>query len=232
MSVMGSMSNMLTSLFISSDVEDEAVPMASAFPPPQSPGSVLRPNRFAGWLKKKGVNNPAFQDRWFVLDGDTLAWYADPDSAASRGNPKGCVRLEKAAVLEQDPQDPFTASQLRFAVAPSGAHAVNAPHAQRTFVLEADTEDSRAVWLHILGRAAGDGRWVRPSDTELGGLLDDMLEAQGAKGHVAEKMHALPAAMRWQLLYLLWLYCTMAVVYYGRTYSGCTYCGYTYYGST
>ena len=129
---MGSMSNILTSWFASE--EDEAT--TSAFPPPQSPGSVLHPNRLTGWLKKKGVNNPAFQARWFVLEGDALAWYSDPESAASRANPKGCIRLEKARVLEQDPDDPFTSSQLRLAVTPSGAHAVNAPHAQRTFVLE------------------------------------------------------------------------------------------------
>ena len=50
------------------------------------------------------MNNPALQARWFVLDGDTLAWYADPDSAArDRAHPKGCLRLERAAVLEHAP---------------------------------------------------------------------------------------------------------------------------------
>ena len=155
--MMGSMSNMLTSLF--SSEEEEVAPMAAAFPPPQIAGSVLRPHQRSGWLQKKGVNNPALQARWFVLDGDTLAWYAAPDSAAQdRAHPKGSLRLERAAVLEHDPED--TVSHLRFALTPSGTHAANAAHAQRTFVLEAGTLDSRAEWLRLLSRAAEDGRWV------------------------------------------------------------------------
>ena len=46
MSVMGSMSNMLTSLFASE--EEEGAPMAAAFPPPQVAGSVLQPHRLSG----------------------------------------------------------------------------------------------------------------------------------------------------------------------------------------
>ena len=44
---MGSMSNMLTSLFASE--EEEGAPMAAAFPPPQVAGSVLQPHRLSGW---------------------------------------------------------------------------------------------------------------------------------------------------------------------------------------
>ena len=107
------------------------------FPSPlyDARGSVLQPQVAIGWIKiVEGGDTKAPEWFYLMLHGDTLAWYADPESAAQdRTHPKGWLCLEAATVLEPPMHDPLGENKL----ARTSASCLSGGLFQRQSVLQA-----------------------------------------------------------------------------------------------
>ncbi|KAL1132830.1 hypothetical protein AAG570_010782 [Ranatra chinensis] len=109
-----------------------------------------------GWLVKRGEVNKAFQKRWFVLKGNLLFYFE------KRGDrePLGVVVLEGCTIELAEDEDQF-AFKIVF-------------HGQgnRSYILEADSQESMEQWMKALACASYD--YMKLMVTELQRQLDEM----------------------------------------------------------
>eukprot|EP00698_Gefionella_okellyi_P025917 TRINITY_DN9691_c0_g2_i1.p1 TRINITY_DN9691_c0_g2~~TRINITY_DN9691_c0_g2_i1.p1 ORF type:complete len:1870 (-),score=435.08 TRINITY_DN9691_c0_g2_i1:22-5631(-) len=69
--------------------------LATAAPAAAAPVSAIPGSEFEGYLEKTGGANPAYQKRYFVLVGKTLAYYkTNPATLTAKSKPQGAIELD------------------------------------------------------------------------------------------------------------------------------------------
>lgn len=91
-----------------------------------------------GYLNKRGEINGSFRRRWFVLRGNLLFYFKQPDDT----EPTGVIVLENCVVGVSEHEDHY-AFELSFGG--SGT---------RTYVLAADTQEEMEDWMRMLSRSS------------------------------------------------------------------------------
>ncbi|NXN78680.1 SESQ1 protein, partial [Bombycilla garrulus] len=141
----------------------------------------------SGFLYKRGERHTAYHRRWFVLKGNMLFYFEEPDSR----EPVGVIVLEGCNVELCDAAESFA-----FAIRFGGAKS-------RTYVLAADSQAAMESWVKSLSRASFD--YMRLVVRELEKQLQEMSRglAGGAGGswkpkplepeQSRERLPALPA---------------------------------------
>uniref|UniRef100_A0A0K8THD5 PH domain-containing protein n=1 Tax=Lygus hesperus TaxID=30085 RepID=A0A0K8THD5_LYGHE len=109
-----------------------------------------------GWLVKRGEINKAFQKRWFVLKGNLLFYF----EKKSDKEPTGFIVLEGCTVELAEDEGQF------------GFKIVFHGQGNRTYVLEADSQDSMEQWMKALASASYD--YIKCMVAELERQLQEM----------------------------------------------------------
>lgn len=91
-----------------------------------------------GWLVKRGEINKAFQKRWFVLKGNLLFYFEKKTDK----EPTGFIVLEGCTVELAEDEGQF------------GFKIVFHGQGNRTYVLEAESQDSMEQWMKALASAS------------------------------------------------------------------------------
>ena len=107
-----------------------------------------------GWMYKRGLQNPAFRRRWFVLQEGTVTYYKE--RAKPKSKPKGSFSLRGAAVYPMPDSEHGRAgfwSERRTATTNMFANQGHQPH---TDMPRPCAVCSRAAGSHVQDRS-GDG---------------------------------------------------------------------------
>ncbi|CAH1405425.1 unnamed protein product [Nezara viridula] len=112
-----------------------------------------------GWLVKRGEVNKAFQKRYFVLKGNLLFYF----EKRSDKEPIGVIILEGCTIELAEDEGQF------------GFKIVFHGQGNRTYILEAESQDSMEQWMKALACASFD--YIKLMVTELQRQLDDMEES-------------------------------------------------------
>ncbi|NXG20908.1 SESQ1 protein, partial [Grallaria varia] len=110
----------------------------------------------AGFLYKRGERHTAYHRRWFVLKGNMLFYFEEPESR----EPVGVIVLEGCNVELCDSAEGFA-----FAIRFGGAKS-------RTYVLAAESQAAMESWVKSLSRASFD--YMRLVVRELEKQLEEM----------------------------------------------------------
>jgi hypothetical protein len=114
---------------------------------------------FEGWLYKRGLYNPGFKQRWFVLreghekPGVSLSWYkSQEDSVAHAHGAAGHIQGEVLlAGMHLEADAGFDGQVACFSLTPADVPE-NQPHVRR-IILAADLKEERQVWTDKLADA-------------------------------------------------------------------------------
>ncbi|BES95183.1 unnamed protein product [Nesidiocoris tenuis] len=109
-----------------------------------------------GWLVKRGEINKAFQKRWFVLKGNLLFYFEKKTDK----EPTGFIVLEGCTIELAEDEGQF------------GFKIVFHGQGNRTYVLEAESQDSMEQWMKALASASYD--YIKCMVAELERQLQEM----------------------------------------------------------
>ncbi|XP_014240320.1 sesquipedalian-1-like isoform X2 [Cimex lectularius] len=109
-----------------------------------------------GWLVKKGEVNKGFQKRWFILKGNLLFYFEKKTDK----EPTGVVILEGCTIELAEGEGQF------------GFKIVFHGQGNRTYVLDADSQESMEQWMKSLACASID--YMKVMVTELERQLEEM----------------------------------------------------------
>lgn len=109
-----------------------------------------------GWLIKRGEVNKAFQKRYFILKGNLLFYF----EKKGEKEPIGVVILEGCTIELAEDEGQF------------GFKIVFHGQGNRTYILEAESQESMEQWMKALASASFD--YIKLMVTELQRQLDEM----------------------------------------------------------
>mmetsp|Transcript_131107 Transcript_131107/g.298474 ORF Transcript_131107/g.298474 Transcript_131107/m.298474 type:complete len:1533 (+) Transcript_131107:58-4656(+) len=118
-----------------------------------------------GYLHKQGGSLQGWKRRWFVIEGQELAYYVNPDDMVSKANRQGAIPLHNSRVLDcktvnatRDGQQLATKQRFTFEIQPEAG--------DRVFYLHADSEDEFELWISEIAIASGSHSQHQQQDTE------------------------------------------------------------------
>ena len=131
--------------------------MATASPTAPGGRSTAGNGGAQGWLWKQGQNVRNWKRRWFVLESQSMTYFAEPGpDGAGDGQPLGVVPLEGSTLCDANAESvpikhAATAFVIRLRYNPNRLKEANAWHNRKHFLLAALDKDDLLRWKDVLG---------------------------------------------------------------------------------